>query len=74
MIINRKSIRIERGKMETQKKTWEKPQLIILARGTPEESVLLACKLVKSGSSQNNKDNGCGKSSCSDLCAANHNS
>jgi len=30
--------------MENQKKTWEKPQLIVLARGTPEESVLLHCK------------------------------
>lgn len=30
--------------MNTQKKTWEKPQLIILARGTPEESVLAHCK------------------------------
>lgn len=30
--------------METQKKTWETPQLIILARGTPEESVLTNCK------------------------------
>ena len=26
------------------KKSWETPQLIILARGTPEESVLTACK------------------------------
>ena len=26
--------------MENQKKTWETPQLIVLARGTPEESVL----------------------------------
>lgn len=34
----------EGGKMERQKKTWEKPQLIILARGTPEESVLENCK------------------------------
>ncbi len=30
--------------MENQKKTWEKPQLIVLARGTPEESVLTHCK------------------------------
>ena len=27
-----------------EKKTWETPQLIILARGTPEESVLTVCK------------------------------
>ena len=32
--------------METQKKSWEKPQLIVLARGTPEESVLQHCKRI----------------------------
>jgi hypothetical protein len=32
--------------METKKKTWEKPQLIILAQGMPEESVLVACKSI----------------------------
>ncbi len=26
------------------KKPWTKPQLIVLVRGKPEESVLLACK------------------------------
>ena len=30
--------------MENNKKTWERPQLIILARGTPEENVLAVCK------------------------------
>ncbi len=28
------------------KQNWEKPQLIILVRSTPAESVLLACKYV----------------------------
>jgi hypothetical protein len=28
------------------KKIWETPQLIILARGTPEESVLIHCKRI----------------------------
>lgn len=32
--------------MNTQKKYWETPQLVILARGTPEESVLLSCKAI----------------------------
>lgn len=27
------------------KKTWQKPELIILTRSTPEEAVLTACKL-----------------------------
>lgn len=33
--------------METQKKTWETPQLIVLGRGRPEESVLteVNCKI-----------------------------
>jgi len=26
------------------KKTWQKPQLLILTRSKPEEAVLLACK------------------------------
>jgi len=26
------------------KKAWEKPQLLVLTRGKPEESVLLECK------------------------------
>lgn len=30
--------------MTEQNKAWETPQLIILARGTPEESVLTHCK------------------------------
>ena len=30
--------------MEKHQKSWEKPQLIVLAQGTPEESVLTFCK------------------------------
>lgn len=30
--------------MNKQTKAWETPQLIILARGMPEENVLLSCK------------------------------
>ena len=29
-----------------EKKRWSKPQLIVLARGTPEEAVLAACKRI----------------------------
>ena len=32
--------------MKTQTKRWETPQLIILARGMPEENVLTACKAI----------------------------
>jgi len=27
------------------KKAWQKPQLVVLTRGRPEESVLTACKI-----------------------------
>jgi len=32
------------------KKRWKKPQLIVLIRGHPEESVLLFCKVTEIGS------------------------
>ena len=31
--------------LEAKKKSWSTPQLIVLARGAPEESVLAACKI-----------------------------
>ncbi len=34
----------------TAQKQWEKPTLIILVRGKPEEAVLTACKLEVAGS------------------------
>lgn len=32
--------------MGNKDKVWETPQLIILARGMPEENVLLGCKAI----------------------------
>ena len=32
--------------MSNPKKEWTKPQLIVLARGTPEEAVLQHCKRI----------------------------
>lgn len=32
--------------MEQQKKTWELPQLVVLTRGMPEESVFESCKAI----------------------------
>lgn len=32
--------------MSYTKKQWTKPQLIVLARGTPEEAVLTHCKTI----------------------------
>jgi len=40
-------------------KVWQKPKLIILYRGRPEESVLLGCKTATSGAAVRAKDNGC---------------
>jgi hypothetical protein len=30
--------------MKDQKKTWIKPQLVVIGRGRPEEKILAACK------------------------------
>jgi hypothetical protein len=35
--------------MKASKKQWTRPQLIVLARGTPDESVLEHCKDINSG-------------------------
>ena len=41
--------------MSARKKQWSKPQLIVLGRGKPEETVLAACKHGgNSGPSSNN--------------------
>jgi hypothetical protein len=37
------------------KKPWEKPKLIILSRGRPEESVLAGCKISTVGGPNNVK-------------------
>ena len=51
------------------KKIWEKPKLIILARGRPEESVLAGCKMQGITVSRKNKNTGCQKAGCG-LCNA----
>jgi hypothetical protein len=32
--------------MSEEKKSWTKPQLIVLGRGRPEESILYTCKQI----------------------------
>jgi hypothetical protein len=39
--------------MKQQKKQWQKPVLIIIGRGTPEENVLSACKTTANNTSPN---------------------
>ena len=46
------------------KKIWEKPKLIILVRGMPEEFVLAGCKMKGTYVSTQNKNNGCNKRFC----------
>ncbi|MFC1597528.1 hypothetical protein ACFL5Q_06285 [Planctomycetota bacterium] len=41
------------------KKTWSKPQLIVLVRGKPEESVLLGCKALSDSGPGGFKCSGC---------------
>ncbi len=41
-----------------KKEDWEKPKLIVLYRGRPEESVLTACKLSSKGAGPTNPNAG----------------
>ena len=60
--------------MPKQQKSWKTPQLIILARGTPEESVLLHCKRIGSGvgvgDPQNIGQDGCDTLQTNNNCGA----
>jgi hypothetical protein len=47
------------GHMTVQNKPWSKPQLIVLARGTPEEMVLTQCKGDSSGTGASSTNIGC---------------
>lgn len=57
----------------SDKTKWTTPQLIVLARGTPEEAVLTACKAIvntgtnQTGTGMNNvTQNGCNRDSGGD--------
>jgi hypothetical protein len=52
-------------------KVWQKPKLIILYRGRPEESVLASCKAGIAGPASgpvSNKNTDCIKAQCSATC------
>ena len=51
--------------MKTQKKSWKKPVLIVIGRGTPEERVLAGCK-GPTAQGKNNTECRPGTSSCKD--------
>jgi hypothetical protein len=52
------------------KKTWEKPKLIILMRGRPEEMVLTNCKGTNFVGGRLNHYNSCRRLFCFALCNA----
>jgi hypothetical protein len=52
------------------KKTWEKPKLIILMRGRPEEMVLTNCKGTNFVGGRLNNYNSCRRLFCLALCNA----
>ncbi len=59
--------------MADNRKRWIRPQLIVLGRGTPEESVLAACKTQKiSGPASTKKicKKKSGASACKTQCSA----
>jgi hypothetical protein len=45
--------------MSSTKKIWQKPKLIILERGRPEELVLAGCKMPASMATKKAKKSGC---------------
>jgi hypothetical protein len=60
--------------MLATKKIWERPKLIILERGRPEELVLVACKMSGQQTNSRNKQIGCAtttKQCEQNLCLAN---
>ena len=49
----------EKGDNLKMKRIWQKPKLIILARGRPEEFVLAGCKMAGTSVAIKNKNKGC---------------
>jgi len=50
---------------QTDKKTWQKPELIVLVRSNPEEAVLITCKNATAAGPLNKKKCNRGPSGCS---------
>jgi hypothetical protein len=56
--------------IKTVMKPWKKPELIVLVRGNPEESVLTSCK-VMGGSGYHNTNNSClWEGVCASVCSS----
>jgi hypothetical protein len=56
--------------MSNIRSQWTKPQLIVLARGTPEESVLLNCKFIGAGPAPGYQDSA-NQDGCNDTAETN---
>jgi hypothetical protein len=54
--------------METEKKQWTKPELIVLVRNKPEEAVLGACKMVSGPDGPLATYIACGTDACAGWC------
>jgi len=64
-----RSVSGEKGDNLKMKKIWEKPKLIILARGRPEDFVLAGCKIKKNAVTPQNKNTGCQRKNTCLLCS-----
>ena len=56
--------------MVKMKKIWQRPKLIILTRGRPEEFVLAGCKVLNNPANNLNKLTGCMYKTACLQCAA----
>lgn len=60
------------------RKQWHQPELIVLVRGNPEESVLTGCKAGPAdsglGGGNASQGPGCGYNSCASSCSSNEKS
>mgnify|MGYP007134649830 CR=1 FL=1 len=59
--------------MGKQQKTWETPQLIILARSTPAETLELGCKIIERtgiSGADNLQQSGCARATGPTNCGA----
>jgi hypothetical protein len=52
-----------------KKKVWETPKLMVLARSTPEEAVLTACKGGTKSTANSSSTTACLHSTCKSNCS-----
>lgn len=69
MFLNVQYARAEKRGVVMEKNMWEKPQMVVLTRGKPEEAVLAACKDSHASSGPSNVDSACITDFCGEtLC------